>query len=93
LIEIGTANFALDQNRPNPFNPTTSISFSLGLDGPTRLEVFDAEGRAVATLVDAVLTPGTYSVTWDASDQPSGLYYYRLTSGTWSRTGVMSLVK
>jgi len=93
LIEIGTANFALDQNRPNPFNPTTEISFSLGLDGPTRLEVFDAEGRAVATLVNAVLTPGTYSVTWDASDQPSGLYYYRLTSGTWSRTGVMSLVK
>lgn len=93
LIEISTASFALAPNRPNPFNPTTEISFSIGLDGPTRLEIYDAAGETVATLVDEVLAPGTYAVTWDAGDRPSGLYYYRLTSGTWSRTGVMSLVK
>jgi len=93
LIETSASNYALDQNRPNPFNPTTEISFSLGLDGPTVLEIYDATGRRVATLVDEPLNAGRYVVTWDASDQASGAYYYRLRSGTWSRTGTMTLAK
>jgi len=93
LIQLSDATYALEQNVPNPFNPTTEIRFSLGLDGPTRLVIHDALGRAVATLVDGYLQPGEYSVVWDASDQPSGLYYYRLVSGDWSATGRMMLVK
>lgn len=93
LIQGTAENFTLEPNRPNPFNPTTEISFSIGLDGPTRLEIFDAGGRTVATLVDEQMEPGKYVVTWDASAQPSGMYYYRLTSGAWSRTNVMMLVK
>jgi len=93
LIEGTAENYSLEQNRPNPFNPTTEISFSLGLDGPTRLAIFDRTGRHVATLVDQRLEAGRYLVTWDASDEPSGMYYYRLDSGDWSRSGVMTLVK
>jgi len=93
LIQTTATDFALEPNRPNPFNPTTELSFSIGLDGPARLEVFDAEGRSVAVLVDEKMAAGNYAVTWDASAYPSGIYYYRLTSGGWSRTNVMALVK
>jgi hypothetical protein len=93
LIESTGFGYALDQNKPNPFNPTTDITFSLGLDGQTSLVVYDALGRKVATLVDGYMQPGTYAVTWDASAQPSGLYYYRLQSGVWTRSTTMILRK
>ncbi|MCE7933602.1 MAG: PKD domain-containing protein [Chlorobi bacterium CHB2] len=93
LITIGVDDYALDQNRPNPFNPTTDIPFSLGLDGPTELTIHDASGREVATLVKQHLSPGKYQVTWDATGFPSGLYYCRLTSGHWSKVQTMMLVK
>jgi PKD repeat protein len=93
LVEAFSSKYSLDDNTPNPFNPVTEISFSLGLDGPTTLEIFDASGRHVATLVDEILQPGSYSVRWDASAYPSGLYYYRLHSGHWQQTRQMMLVK
>jgi hypothetical protein len=93
IIEASATTYALRQNAPNPFNPTTTIEFAVGLDAATRLEIYDATGNLVATLVDAFLTPGTYSVTWDASSYPSGIYYYRFTSGQWSRTSSMMLEK
>ncbi len=93
LIEGNAEGYALEPNRPNPFNPTTELEFSLGLDGATKLEIRDAGGRLTALLVDEMMEAGKYIVTWDAADQASGVYYYRLTSGTWSRTGSMTLVK
>jgi hypothetical protein len=93
LIEMTSGSYALDAAMPNPFNPTTQIRFSLGLDGPTRLDILDVAGRVVARLVDGHLAEGRYSVTWDATAQPSGLYYCRLRSGDWSRTGTLLLVK
>jgi len=93
LIEASAASYALEPNRPNPFNPTTEIPFSIGLDGETRLTIHDASGALVAVLVDRHLEPGHYTVTWDAGNYPSGVYYYRLVSGAWSRTSVMMLVK
>jgi hypothetical protein len=93
LIESFATAYKLGGNEPNPFNPTTEIPFSLGLDGWTRLDVFDVSGQRVALLVDGYLAAGIYGVTWDASSQGSGLYYYRLTSGDWSRTGRMLIVK
>lgn len=93
LIEGGPADYALDQNHPNPFNPTTELHFSIGLDGRTELEILDVSGRMVARLVDQYLQPGEYSVTWDATGFPSGLYYYRLRSGHWTKTRQMMLVK
>ncbi len=93
LIVGGLAEYSLAQNNPNPFNPTTQLAFSLGLDGWTILTIHDAQGREVAKLVDQYLQPGEYSITWDASGHPSGLYYYRVSSGVWSKTGRMILRK
>ncbi|MDB5033506.1 MAG: hypothetical protein JWQ98_747 [Chlorobi bacterium] len=93
LIRVTVGNYSLAGNRPNPFNPSTEISFSLGLDGPTTLAIYDAAGNAITTLIDTWLRPGSYTVAWDASGQPSGIYYYRMTSGAWSGQGRMLLVK
>jgi len=87
------SSYALDEPRPNPFNPTTAIDFTLGLDGSTRLEILDAAGRIVATLVNAHLSAGMHSATWDAHAHPSGLYYCRLISGDWIATTTMVVVK
>jgi hypothetical protein len=93
LIDATAQQYALRQNAPNPFNPSTAIEFAIGLDGETTLEIFNATGHKVATLVRTYLRPGAYTVTWDASSAPSGLYYYRLTSGMWTRTNAMILKK
>jgi hypothetical protein len=89
----GAPTYALQQNNPNPFNPTTDINFSLGLDGETKVSIYDANGKQVAVLVDTYLKPGKYAVTWDASAMPSGLYYCRIVSGHWSKTQTMMLQK
>ena len=90
--------FALVGNYPNPFNPTTTIQFTLPEDSPVRLEVFDAMGRRVATLVQGDLTAGRYEQAWngrtDAGNQvASGVYLYRLTAGSFSQTKKMLLMK
>jgi hypothetical protein len=93
MIEALAGSLDLRQNSPNPFNPSTEITFSLPVDGPSRLDVLDATGAVVAVLVDAVLTPGTYSVVWDAQGFGSGLYIGRLTSSFGSKTIQMVLLK
>jgi hypothetical protein len=93
LIERSGSEYSLKQNSPNPFNPTTTIEFTLGLEGPTTLEVLDAGGGRVGLLIDELLGPGRYSVVWEGGERPSGLYYCRLRSGTWNRTMQMLLVK
>ena len=81
------ANFSLSQNYPNPFNPVTKIKFSIPQyetthrDVSTRLIVFDVIGKQLAVLVNQQLQPGTYEVDWDASANPSGVYYYKLETG------------
>lgn len=85
--------YTLDAPRPNPFNPTTEIAFSLGLDGPTRLEILDMRGAIAAILIDEHLPAGAYRLTWNAYGFPSGLYYYRLSSGDWMRMKSMILVR
>lgn len=93
LVEIGPADFALDPNRPNPFNPSTDIPFSIGLEGHVRLTVADALGRTVAVLVDERRAAGAYTARWDASAFPSGVYSYIITSGGWTARGTMVLRK
>ena len=87
------ASFALDQNYPNPFNPSTQISYSIATSGQVLLEVFDVLGRQVATLVNTNQSVGTHTVTFDATDLSSGLYVYRLTSGSKLQTKKMLLMK
>ena len=90
--------FELGQNYPNPFNPTTAINYQIPMTKSqihTTLKIFNILGQEVATLVDEVKEPGYYTVTWDASDMASGVYFYRLTvgDGEWSQTRRMVLVK
>lgn len=85
--------FELHQNYPNPFNPGTSISYSLPMTLPVRLEVFNALGQRVAVLVDETQFAGLQSVSFDGSTCSSGIYFYRLTAGTFTAVRSMVLVK
>ena len=87
--------FNLHQNYPNPFNPTTKIKFDISANtaGQTFLSVYDLLGRAVATLVNEQLQPGTYEVTFDGSNLPSGVYFYKLNSGNFTATKKLVLLK
>jgi hypothetical protein len=87
------ATFALSQNVPNPFNPTTSISFTLGETGVASLKVFDLAGREVATLVSGVLARGAHSVEFDGANLASGVYVYTLQAGTTVESRKMVLMK
>jgi uncharacterized delta-60 repeat protein len=90
-------SFSLSQNYPNPFNPTTKIRFSIppyeGGKGDVTLTVFDLLGREITTLVNEQLKPGTYEVEWDASNYSSGMYFYKLTSESFSETKKLILLK
>ncbi|MCI0448593.1 MAG: T9SS type A sorting domain-containing protein [Chlorobi bacterium] len=85
--------FSLSQNYPNPFNPVTNVKFQIPKYGFVKLVVFDVLGREIETLVNEELSPGTYEVEWDASNYPSGVYYYKLTAQDFSETKKMVLVK
>jgi hypothetical protein len=84
---------SLEQNFPNPFNPTTVISFQSPVAGNIRIAVYDILGREVALLVNEEKEPGIYRVDWDASRFPSGMYFYRMTTGSFCETRRMVLVR
>ncbi|HTY00898.1 MAG TPA: T9SS type A sorting domain-containing protein [Bacteroidota bacterium] len=87
------ASFALSQNYPNPFNPVTTIEFSLAKAGAASLKVYDILGREIATLVDGVQTAGQHSVTFNATNLASGVYFYTLQAGANSLTKKLLLMK
>ncbi len=84
---------ALSQNYPNPFNPSTVIGYQLSVSGDVSLKVYDLLGREVAVLVNQNQSAGSYTVTFDATNLTSGVYMYRLQSGSKTLTGKMLLVK
>ncbi len=90
--------FTLSQNQPNPFNPTTDISFSLPRTGAVKLVVYNILGAEIATLVDEVRAAGIHTVTWNGQDKSgravaSGVYLYRLSTSDFSATKKMVLMK
>jgi hypothetical protein len=85
--------FRLHQNYPNPFNPNTVITFQLSVSSFTKLFVCDILGREVTVLVNEQLKPGTYKVSWNASKNPSGIYYYKLIAGDFSESKRMIIIK
>jgi hypothetical protein len=85
--------FVLSQNYPNPFNPSTVISYQLPISGNVALKVYDLLGREVATLVNEEKPAGTYEVAFDASQLSSGVYLYRLSSGSFIETKKMTIIK
>jgi len=96
------ADFELYQNHPNPFNSVTKIRFDIKSnvkgDSPAaksnvKIAVFDVLGREITTVVNEVLQPGVYETSWDASDYPSGIYFYQLVTHGYSKTKKMILLK
>ena len=85
--------YALYQNYPNPFNPQTRIEFSLPRAARAKLAVYDLLGRAVTVLADESLAAGIHSVSFDAGDLPSGIYFYRLQAGQLMQTRKMVLLR
>jgi|GEM_PF-2014877 len=83
----------LEQNFPNPFNPSTIIQYNLAEAGEVQLEVFDTLGRRVATLLQGTVSAGAHTVTFDASGLNSGIYFYRLSAGNQILSRQMMLVK
>lgn len=86
-------SFALYQNFPNPFNPTTVITYDIAKRSHVMLTVYDVLGRQVATLVNAEKSPGEYQAIFDASELPSGVYFYRIQAGNYTAVKKLMLVK
>jgi hypothetical protein len=92
--QTGLVNeFILEQNYPNPFNPSTTIKFNLSEASNTKLTVFNILGQQVAVLVDEFVNAGSYNITFNAENLSSGLYLYKLESGSFSQTRKMTLIK
>jgi hypothetical protein len=86
--------FYLRQNFPNPFNPITNIRFEVPKSAPVTINIYNAVGQLITTLVDGqTFAPGTYSVTWDASRVSSGVYFYQLKTDSYQQTMKMILLK
>jgi hypothetical protein len=85
-------SFSLEQNYPNPFNPSTTISYSLPKSAIVTLRIFNALGQGVATLMNEWKMAGYYQATWNASNVPSGIYFYRLQAGEYVETKKMILL-
>ena len=85
--------FMLGQNYPNPFNPSTTISFTIPSQSFVSLKVFDALGREVSTLVFKGLSAGKYSQQWNAEKFASGMYFYRLQTGSFTETKKLVLLR
>jgi hypothetical protein len=96
-IDEGTSalpsQFELKGNYPNPFNPTTNIRYNVPVNTEVQLSVYDMLGRQVAVLVNGAQAPGSYNVSFDATNLSSGVYLYRLQAGSFSQTQKMMLVK
>ncbi|MGB2867922.1 MAG: T9SS type A sorting domain-containing protein, partial [Bacteroidota bacterium] len=92
--EVGRPNvFTLSQNYPNPFNPSTRIEYTITQDGPVALRVFNVVGQEVRTLVNDYQSAGHHVAQFNASALPSGIYFYRLQSGSNIEMKKMILIK
>jgi hypothetical protein len=84
---------SLDQNHPNPFNPATTIRFGLPEAGKVGLTVYDVTGRQISTLLSGWRDAGYHEVIWDASNLPSGIYFYRIETDQFTAVKKMALIK
>jgi len=91
--EEAQAAYALGQNAPNPFNPTTTIGFTLAEAGDVTIDVYNVAGQRVDTLVNDFMDAGSHSVVWNASGFSAGVYFYTVKSGDFTRTLKMTLLK
>ena len=90
---LPVSEYTLKQNYPNPFNPSTRIAFSIPNSSFASLQVFDILGNKINTLINGELTEGSYEVEFNGKGLPSGVYFYNLTTGNFSKTMKMNLLK
>ncbi len=98
MAEAIPTAFALKQNYPNPFNPLTLIEFALPKGQTVTLEIYNILGQRVRALITGFREAGTHTVAWNGADDrnanvPSGIYFYRLSAGTFSQTSKMALIR
>lgn len=86
-------DYTLSQNYPNPFNPTTVISYSLPTASNIKLVVYNALGQTIKVLENRNKNAGNYSVNFDASKLPSGIYFYKLEAGQFTQVKKMMVIK
>lgn len=94
-IEVNTTavNFSLSQNYPNPFNPTTQINYSISKTGFVSIKIFNILGKEITLLVNEIKEPGSYELTFDATLLPSGIYFYRIESGSYKEIKKMTFLR
>jgi len=93
-VEIGIpTEFSLAQNYPNPFNPTTTIKYQIPEVSFVTLRIYDVLGNEIATLVNEQKPADSYEVEFNASNLPSGIYFYRIQVGSFVETKKMVLMK
>jgi flagellar hook assembly protein FlgD len=90
--------YSLAQNHPNPFNPTTRIQYQIQARTHVSLTVYDVQGRMIKTLVNEVKSPGQFTADWDGTNNngsrvSTGVYFYRLTAGSFVQTKKMVMLK
>jgi hypothetical protein len=85
--------FKLNQNYPNPFNPSTTISFELPTNSDVKISVFDIGGKLIESIVNNKMQAGAHEVKWNASAYASGVYIYKIETGTYSDVKKMMLIK
>jgi len=86
-------SYALFQNYPNPFNPSTQISFDLPSASYVNLTIYNVLGQNVTTLIDKKMDAGHHEIEWDASNNSSGVYFYRISADNFSQTKKMLMLK
>ncbi|MBK7378335.1 MAG: T9SS type A sorting domain-containing protein [Ignavibacteriales bacterium] len=91
--ELSELKYFLSDNYPNPFNPNTSISYSIPENAFVTLKIYDVLGNEVEELINEQKEPGNYQIDFNASELSSGIYYYTLTAGNFTSTKKMSLIK
>ena len=93
LLSSTPKEYVLYQNTPNPFNPTTTITYTLPVDTNVKLAIYNISGQQVTQLKNTFDTAGAYSVIWDALYMPSGIYFYTLKTDKFAKTIKMLLLK
>lgn len=89
----GNGKYSLQQNFPNPFNPSTRIKFSIPYNSHVKLTVYDVVGREIKILVNETKNAGSHEVTYNTNELPAGIYFYKIDSGSFSEIKRMILLK
>jgi len=93
VADAAPSAFSVEQNSPNPCNPTTTIGFSIADAGNVTIDVYNVAGQKVDTIANNYMDAGNHSVVWDGSDFSAGVYFYIVKSGDFSKTVKMTLLK